>query len=484
MRRKCLSLAILTFLLASCNNANSSNNSNNNNNIDCFIKNKTTIQFLCLTDGNFKAELERMINEFKSVEPNVTVNLTNPAAAGNYGVLEKTVISGFYKDDYPDIVQCYPDNVVKYIDDKWDKAINLDPYLNNEQYGLKEEKNDYLKAFLNEGRKYSKEGTYSLPFCKSTELLYYNADVLLNLNLSTIDSSINNGQPLDENYLNNLTWEELFNKLCPAIKEYDATVEDIYDNGLNSGIFTYDSDENFFITLAKHYGYGYTSTKEDGTGSIDFNNEQMINKIKEMRSAKDNGYLQTRGSYGNYVSDLFISKKALFTVSSTAGLSYNYDASHPIGIGVAKLPKAEGGNYSAINQGGSVCILDHKDNDRTLASYLFWKHITNEKNSSSWAVKTGYMGIRNSSYQSDEYQAALSPSDSSNLYAKAVSANLKMISQVRDQTFDTALFRGSGNARTNVGKLLTDSLDEETDIGDIDELFASYAADAESYLGN
>ena len=94
------------------------------------------------------------------------------------------------------------------------------------------------------------------------------------------------------------------------------------------------------------------------------------------------------------------------------------------------------------------------------------------------------MGIRNSSYQSDEYQAALSPSDSSNLYAKAVSANLKMISQVRDQTFDTALFRGSGNARTNVGKLLTDSLDEETDIGDIDELFASYAADAESYLGD
>ena len=68
MRRKCLSLAILTFLLAGCNNANSSNNSNNNNNIDCFIKNKTTIQFLCLTDGNFKAELERMINEFKSVD--------------------------------------------------------------------------------------------------------------------------------------------------------------------------------------------------------------------------------------------------------------------------------------------------------------------------------------------------------------------------------------------------------------------------------
>ena len=484
MKKKCLSLAALVFLLVGCNNNAANNSSNINNNPNCYIKEKTTIEFLCLTDGNFKAELKRMIEEFQSVEPNVTVNLTNPAAAGNYGVLEKTVISGFYKNDYPDIVQCYPDNVVKYIDAKWDKAINLDPYLNNEQYGLKEEKSDYLEAFLKEGSKYSKEGTYSLPFCKSTELLYYNADVLINLDLSSVDASINNGQPLTEDYLNNLTWEELFNKLCPAIKSYDATVNNIYDEGLNSGIFTYDSDENFFITIANHYGYGYTSTLDNGKGSIDFNNPEMINKIKELRAAKDKGYLQTRGSYQNYVSDLFISKKALFTVSSTAGLSYNYDSNNPFTIGVAKLPKAEGKEYSTINQGGSVCILNHNDSNRSLASYLFWKHITNEKNSSSWAIKTGYMGIRNSSYLSEEYQAALSPSDNSNLYAKAVSANLKMIKEVRDNTFDTALFRGSGNARTSVGKLITACLDKDTAVSDIDTLFARYAKDAESYLGD
>ena len=136
MKKKCLALSVVLFLLTSCQNANANSNNSVNNDENCFIKENTTIEFLCLTDNHYKSELERMIKEFKEAEPHVTVNLTNPSAAGNYTVLEKTVISGFYKEDYPDIVQCYPDNVVKYID--WHKAINLDSYLNNEKYGLKD----------------------------------------------------------------------------------------------------------------------------------------------------------------------------------------------------------------------------------------------------------------------------------------------------------------------------------------------------------
>ena len=480
MKKKCLALSVVLFLLTSCQNANANSNNSVNNDENCFIKENTTIEFLCLTDNHYKSELERMIKEFKEAEPHVTVNLTNPSAAGNYTVLEKTVISGFYKEDYPDIVQCYPDNVVKYID--WHKAINLDNYLNNEKYGLKEEKDDYIETFLTEGSQYSTTGTYSLPFCKSTELMYYNADVLLNLDLSSVDDSINNGLPLNEDYLNNLTWEELFGKLCPALKTYNQTHQ-IYVDNSSSGIFTYDSDENLFITLANQYGYGYTSLN-NGKGSIDFDNTGMKNLMKTLKAAKDNGYLQTRGSYDDYVSSLFTGRQSLFTVSSTAGLSYNYNNKDPFAIGVAKLPKAEGKNYSSINQGPSVCILDHEDENRSLAAYLFWKYITNEKNSSSWAINTGYMGIRNSSYLSNEYKAAIEVKDKTDLYAQAVADNLKMIKEVSGTTFNTAVFRGSSNARTNVGILLKDCLTADDLDATIDTLFKNSSDDAKSYLGD
>ena len=181
MKNKFLPLALLSLVISGCSlNQQFSNNSS----IDSvgFIKDKTEITFLCLTDDKYKIELERMVNEFKSIEPNVTVLIVNPVAAGNYNVLEKNVIAGFFKNDYPDIVQCYPDNVVKYINyNNKNYAINLDPYLSNSEYGLKEEKDDYIETFLNEGSNYHTEGTYSLPFCKSTELMYYNADILLNL---------------------------------------------------------------------------------------------------------------------------------------------------------------------------------------------------------------------------------------------------------------------------------------------------------------
>ena len=482
---KCIFL-LIPLLLTSCNTEQINNdNGENNNDSNCIIKEKTTINFLSMSDSGYHDELVNMIQSFESEEPNVKVNIYNPLGSGNYNMLEKYVVAGFFKEDYPDLVQCYPDNVIKYI--AQEKAINLDPYINNKVYGLtEEERSDYITSFIQEGRNYHKDGTYSLPFCKSTELLYYNADVLEGLDLSSVDNSINEGKALDVNYLDNLTWEELFNKLCPALKTYNDAQDSshkIYVDSDTSAIFTYDSDENFFITLAKQYGYGYTSLDSTLKGVIEFNNPNMKNLMKTLKTAKDNKYLLTRGSNsGNYVSYMFTDKKALFTISSTAGLAYNYNEVNPFRIGAAKIPHAENHDYLAINQGPSLCILDHYDDNRSLASFLLWKHLTNEKNSSSWALQTGYMGVRNSSYKTEEYNAAKSITDKSNLLKLATASNLNKISEVRDYTFNTPVFRGSSNVRTNVGLLLKDCLNSENLDSEIDELFAYYTSDAESYI--
>ena len=485
--RKNVLLMLVPLLLISCQGQpNSSSLTSTNDGGSYVIKEDTSIDFLCMADKNYYPSLQRIIRDFASAEPKVHVNLINPQGTGSYAMIEKNVVAGFFKEDYPDIVQCYPDNVVKYLAQGY--AVNLDPYLNNPVYGLTEaDRSDYIASFLTEGTGYAEEGTYSLPFCKSTELLYYNADVLIGLDLSGIDASINGGQELDEAYLNSLTWEELFQKLCPAIATYNDGLDankKIYDTSADHGIFTYDSDENCFITLAKQYGYGYTRVDESGKGVIEFDNPGMKSVVTSLAEAKANHYFHTRHSFGDYVSSLFTGRRALFTVSSTASLSYNYNQKDPFNIGVAKLPMPakEGQAYHSINQGPSICILDHEDENRKTAAFLFWKFLTNEKNSNDWALETGYLGIRNSSYTSNEYQKAIAITEESTPYEKYVARNLKTSHEVRESFFNTAVFRGSSNARTNVGLLLGDCLKSTDLASEIDDLFANYEENAKSFL--
>lgn len=470
MIKKVICLSLLPLLLSGCNVDNISTTNIDNNYL---IKEKTTIDFLTMVNGSYLDKLQEIVDSFKSVEPNVTVNIYNPLGSGKYNMLEQYVVSGFFKGVYPDIVQCYPDHVVTYL--AKDYVINVDDYFSNSVYGLtKEEKDDYYASLLDEGRHYAKEGTYSLPFCKSTEVMFYNAEVLLGLDLSSVNDSINKGEPLDEAYLDNLTWEELFNKLAPAIKEYNETLDEsnkIMDTKDTYSVVTYDSDENFFITLATQYGYGYTSVDENGKGIIDFNNDEMKALIKKFKGYKDSKLLLTTGSNNKkYVSNLFRAKKTLFSINSSAGLSYNYNSENPFKIGVAKIPYADGKEYMAINQGPSVCLLNHYDDNRSLASYLLWKHLTSKENASIWTCVTNYMGVRASAYESEEYKDIINVSDETDLYSLAKADIFKKIREVSDYSFNTAVFRGSSHARSNVGNLLINCLNA-SDVDDIDTLF-------------
>ena len=191
MNKKSLYILLIPFMLSGCNNPGTTESEVEIIEENCIIKEDTSIDFLCMADSEYHDALQAMVNNFEKSEPHVKVRLYNPLGSGNYAAIEKIIVSGFFKEDYPDLAQCYPDNVFKYISQGY--AVNIDKYLNNRDYGiLGEEKEDYISSFLKEGQSYSTEGTYSLPFCKSTELMYYNADVLVGLNLSTILKNVFN----------------------------------------------------------------------------------------------------------------------------------------------------------------------------------------------------------------------------------------------------------------------------------------------------
>ena len=444
------------------------------------LKEKTKITLWSTIGSNNLPYLESYIEDFKAEQPNIEVE--NVVISGSYNDLKESTIKGITTNSYPDLVACYNYHVSEYID--YDKAINLDKYMYDTTVGWTDSDfNDFMDGYLDEGESYVTEGTYSLPWCKSTEQMFYNEDVLVGLDLSKYDKSINGGEPLTNEYLENLTWDELFDHLCPAIVAHDNQVPEsqklVKTDGAYHAVFAYDSDDNLFTTLAKQYGYGYTSVdKVAGKASIDFNNDGMKSLLKKFNDAAKKGYIISKGSAGgNYTNEYFNKQNALFSVGSSSGVRYQFSSSNPMNVGVARIPQAttDSNKYYTINQGPSLCLLDHDDDNKALASWLFYKFISNEENSLDWALNTDYSPIRYSSLVSAEYLAASDYECFEDKTLERLMAYAKSKIDVGN-LYSLPAFKGSSTCKNQVAGLMTKALTKSSNISEIDEWFADALA--------
>lgn len=440
---------------------------------DCIIKEPTEITIWTTYNDTYQAILNNAIEEFKTIEKNVTVK--NIKQQGSYDDLKKMCVDGFAVDNYPDIVSAYPDSVADFINNF--KALDIQPYMENEEYGWTEDDlDDIPESIIEAGQKYAMPGTYSLPCSKSTEAMYYNQDVLIGLNLSSVDPTINKGQPLNDTYLQNLTWEELFEKLVPALDAYDQA-QPADRKIIDRTTFTdwawvgYDSDDNLFITLAEQYGYGYTSLDPvTGKGKIDFDNDGMKNLMKKFAGYNKQHYFTTKGVIKENVNYRSTKDAMLFSIGSTGGVKYQFDSGNAHNVGVAPIPQAAGKPKKVISQGPDFAFLDHNSENRAKATWLFYKLFTSTKYNSSWALTTGYSPIRYSVMETKDYQeyadaSSKDPQTLDRLYA----LNANYAGNAAEFFFTSPVFKGSSEARNQVGTIFAscvtagDNLDAQID---------------------
>ena len=447
---------------------------------DYFVQEDTTIILSTTAGKESQVALNRYIDSFKKIEPKVTVKLD--VIGGSYSDAAKQTIDGFAAGKHGDMVMVYPDAVADFID--YGFAYNLEPYMTNEKYGWTEEDfKDIKPAFLKEGQTYTIPGTYSLPMSKSTEMMFYDAEKFLGITFE----GVNGGQPVDKNYMNNLTWEELFDNLCPAIIKYADAHPGYLDKTAHEkgwGILGYDSDPNLFITLAQQYGYEYTGI-ENGKGIIKFNNDGMKGLIKKFAGYAQDHYIMTAGSINERPNNIFTKDGCLLSIGSTGGIKYQYSDANPKKLEVAPIPTKEGGEKSVIMQGPSMAFLKHKDasnkpdKNRMLASWLFYKHMTNVENALDWALSANYMPIRQSGYDSDIYKEISDPSTVENpkSFDALIARVNKLLPSLADGYYSSPAFKGSNAARDNVDKLVSAAFkidptkNEEQRNAEIDKLF-------------
>ena len=477
MKTSRLSMIAIAALLALTGCGNSQKPSGEGEDTgDYLIKEETEIVIWTTYNDSYQTVINNAIEEFKEIEPNVTIK--NVKQQGSYDDLARMTKDGFAVDNYPDMVAAYPDAVATFINNA--KSLDMDPYMNDPKIGWTEEDfDDIPENYIALGQNYTIPGTYSLPASKSTEAMYYNQDVLIGLNLAGIDPSINNGQPLNDDYLQNLTWEELFEKLVPALDTFDQQQpegEKIIDrNSFSDWAWVgYDSDDNLFITLAEQYGYGYTSIDPvTGKGKLDFDNDGMKALMKKFKGYCDNHYFTTKGVINANVNYRSTADAMLFSIGSTGGVKYQFADSTKHNVGVAPIPYAKEGKKRVISQGPDFAFLDHESEDRAKATWLFFKLFTGTKYNCAWALASGYSPIRYSVMETADYLAyADVEAQDEHTLDRLTALNARYAASVGRYTFSSPVFKGSATARQEVGKIFSKCVSAGGDLDNqIDKIF-------------
>ena len=401
---------------------------------------EVTISFYTQQGTALQEVTSAYIAEFNKLYPNIHVEHTT---LGDYDGVRDQIIADISVGGQPNVAYCYPDHVALYnlakavatLDDLIDsQATVTHADGTTEILGLTDEqKADFIEGYYDEGHQFGDGLMYTMPFSKSTEVLYYDK--------TFFDA---NGIAVPT------TWDEM-EQVCAKIKELDP----------DSIPLGYDSESNWFITMCEQYQSPYTSASGE---HYLFNNETNREFVKKFNEWYNKGYLTTQKLYGAYTSGLFTSTngvRSYMSIGSSAGAKYqrptaNADGSYPFEVGIATVPQVNLENRKVISQGPSVCIFKKDNPQEVVASWLFVKYLTtNVDFQAEFSMASGYVPVIKSVTDNEVYANFLAQADGGN-YIAALSAQV-CLSQ-SDAYYTSPAFVGSSTARDQVAALLTKCL--------------------------
>ena len=482
-----LAVAMIVNILAMASCGNKGGNGGDVDGSQGYDGSEVTIVFYhTMSATNLQPVLNDAIERFNELYPNITIDHKQ---IGDYDAVRDQIKNELTVGAQPNIAYCYPDHVAMFKTSK--KVIVLDNLINSdatvtradgttETMGYTQAQlDDFIEGYYNEGKSFGDGKMYTLPFLKSTEVLYYNKTAFDNW--ATIYNSETLNGEANPNYKNEAynikvptTWDEM-EETCAKIKALEP----------QSTPLGYDSEANWFITMCEQLKSGYTSAeKVDGTNYL-FNNETNWNFMAKFASWYANGYVTTKELSGAYTSDLFKLAedevgKSYMCIASSAGATHqrpaaNADGSYPFEVGIAPIPQVNADNKKVISQGPSVCIFDKKNPQEVVASWLFVKYLTTSVEfQAEFSMASGYVPVLKSVAENEFYAEFLNNADGGK-YVSALSA--KVCLEQEEAYYTSPAFNGSSIAREQVGLLLSKCLTADA-AGNVDRMIENAFQDA------
>ena len=395
-----------------------------------------TITFYHTMGAALREVLDTFIVEFNKMYPNITVKHEQ---VGGYEDVRDQIKTELTVGNQPNIAYCYPDHVALYNVAK--AVVTLDDLIasqievtradgGKEILGLTaEQQADFIAGYYNEGKEFGDGKMYTLPFSKSTEVLYYNKTFFTEHNLQVPT-----------------TWDEL-EQVCEQIKQIDP----------ESIPLGYDSESNWFITMCEQLGSDYTSATGD---HYLFNNDTNKQFVKRFREWYQKEYVTTQEIYGAYTSGLFTAttgQRSYMSIGSSAGAKHQRPAANDQGeyafeVGIATIPQVDASNPKVISQGPSICIFKDANPQEVVASWLFVKYLTTNVNfQAAFADASGYVPVLKSVADHPKYAEKMNNADG---FDNIAYLSAKVCMEQADAYYTSPAFNGSAKARDEVGSLI------------------------------
>ena len=466
-----ITLPLLLTSLVGCTTPSNGggNNKSSNNTVD---NGPVTIKFWHTFGQTVVDGLKSKINDFKKlVKENDGVDVdVDLKYQGGYDDIAKLIADGYSVSNSPTIAVAYPDNVSDYLDigksAGSEFVVNLDKFISSKEVGFGKEKwlgdeydeEDFVEDFYAEGSQYSVKGTYSLPFLKSTEIMFYNVDLLIEV-MKGFKPDLNNSETQIKDYMSKISWEE-FISLCSYVKDHKSEISNMLEVPM-----WYDSDANYIITKMFQNNVPYSSIDSNGKGKIDFESGEAFNGVvdllDEARQNFANGLFTTKGIKNTYGSDYFTNEKCLFSIGSSGGSGYNFPQADAFKLGVCRVPAANN-NPMYVSQGPTLTMfndrgLSQEQNDRIqLYAWKFIKYITNGKVNAEICVNgsEGYVPVRYSAYETKFFQDFMEEGERYAMCYKVVVNDVNS----KARYLISAAFKGSAALRNECGTMLTAAL--------------------------
>lgn len=321
--------------------------------------NDVTIQFWHAMSGPNGEAVDYLVEKFNAEnEYGITVEATYQ---GGYGDLHQKLVGALTANETPHIAQAYGNNIAIYMQS--DAIVQLNAYIEDKDYGM-DDFEDIVEGYRIENSSYEDGMFYSLPFNKSTEVLYYNKTFFMEHGLEVPT-----------------TWDELesVSREITAITGQPA--------------FGYDSLSNLLITWTQQAGGKYT----DSDGNAYFNSPEGLEALTFFVDGCNEGIFRMAGE-DRYMSGPFNDQNAMMFIGSTSGSKY-------VGSDTFEWDSAQvpfGKEKKVIQQGSNMFMMESTPNEQ-LATFIFMKFLTDTENTAEWAVRSGYLPVRESARESQVY---------------------------------------------------------------------------------
>lgn len=317
--------------------------------------------------------LENLVDQFNQTvgkEKNITVV---PTFNGSSAELYSNVIASIKADNAPDVTLALRPYVADYL--QTDYVVDLSSYIYDDNVGISDY-DDIFASLRQADASYEKAGIYSLPIHSYSEVLYYNVDFFEENNL-TVPT----------------TWDEMI-ETCEKI--YDIT---------GSPAFGWDNLAGSFMTLVNQLGGRYT----DQNGTIYFAEEDESVALDVLNMWKENidkGIWRTAGE-DKFFSGPFANEQIPMYIGDSVEASYIPSKNPELNWSTAPIPQVSSDTAANLCAGHVIIGLNTTDDEeKAYASYEFMKFMTSyDANLAVVTGGTGYLPIRQSVVDSQEYQA-------------------------------------------------------------------------------